>query len=94
MTQSAVFPVLMGAIAMASAVAAMFFLRFWSQTRDGFFLYFAAAFFIDAIARVALAIGHPSDEEEPFYYAARLFTFGLIIIAIIQKNRSSGRPKS
>jgi len=30
---------------------------------------------------------HPSDELEPFYYVARLLMFGLIIAAIIQKNR-------
>jgi len=74
-------------------VATLFFLRFWRQTHDRLFLYFAAAFAPDALARVALALSHPADEEEPLYYVARLVTFGLIIIAIIQKNRSnaSGR---
>jgi hypothetical protein len=91
MSDSSLYPVLMGAVAMASLVATLFFLRFWRQTQDRFFLYFAAAFALDAAARVALALSHPGDEEEPFYYAARLVTFGLIIVAIIQKNRS--RPR-
>ena len=41
----------------------------------------------DAVWRVALALSHPSDELEPFYYIARLVMFGPIIAAIIQKNR-------
>ena len=46
-----VHPMLMGAVAMASVVAALFFLRFWSQTRDHLFLFFAAAFALDAMTR-------------------------------------------
>jgi hypothetical protein len=81
--------VLMGAVAMASFVATLFFLRFWRQTRDNFFLLFALAFAIDAVSRLTLALAQVSDEAEPFYYLARLVTFGLIIVAIIQKNRPS-----
>jgi hypothetical protein len=29
----------------------------------------------DAVSRVALALSHPSDELEPFYYIARLVMF-------------------
>jgi uncharacterized membrane protein HdeD (DUF308 family) len=85
------YPMLMGAVAMASLVATLFFLRFWSHTRDPLFLFFAAAFAFDAVTRVALALSHPGDELEPFYYLARLVTFGLIIAAIIQKNRPGAR---
>lgn len=81
--------VLLGAIAMASAVAALFFLRFWRQTRDSFFLFFAAAFAIDAVARFVLGVAHLSEETQPLIYLARLVTFCLIIIAIIRKNRPS-----
>ena len=82
-----IYPMLQGAVAMASVVAALFFLRFWSQTRDPLFLFFSAAFALDAITRVALALNHPNDEMEPVYYLMRLITFGLIIAAIIYKNR-------
>lgn len=78
---------LMGAVAMASGVATLFFLRFWTQTRDGFFLLFAIAFGLDAATRAVMALSHVADESEPFYYLARLVTFALIILAIIQKNR-------
>ncbi len=79
--------VLMGAVAMASLVATLFFLRFWRQTKDNFFLLFAIAFAINALSRFVLGLLHVSDETEPLFYLARLVTFGLIILAIIQKNR-------
>jgi hypothetical protein len=81
--------VLQGAVGMASGVAALFFLRFWRQTRDSFFLFFAAAFAIDALARFILGFAELSEETQPLVYSARLITFGLIIIAIIRKNRPS-----
>jgi uncharacterized membrane protein HdeD (DUF308 family) len=81
--------VLQGAVGMASGVAALFFLRFWRQTTDSFFLFFAAAFAIDALARFVLGFAELSEETQPVVYGARLITFGLIIIAIIRKNRPS-----
>jgi hypothetical protein len=81
--------ILLGAVAMASSVTALFFLRFWSHTRDPLFLLFAIAFALDAATRVALGLWNVSSEQEPFFYLARLVTFALILIAIINKNRSS-----
>jgi hypothetical protein len=78
---------LMGAVGMASFVAALFFLRFWRQTRDEFFLLFACAFAIDSISRFTIGWTRPSAELEPLLYLLRLATFGLIIVAIILKNR-------
>jgi hypothetical protein len=79
--------VLMGAVAMASAVASLFFFKFWRHTRDSFFLLFAAAFGIDALGRLWLGFVQVSNEAEPVVYLSRLVTFGLIVIAIVQKNR-------
>jgi len=79
--------VLTGAIAMASFVAALFFLRFWQQTRDVFFIFFAIAFGVDAVARFVLGLTQGWEEHEPFYYFTRLLTFCLIIIAIAHKNK-------
>jgi Family of unknown function (DUF5985) len=78
--------VLLGAIAMASSVAALFFLRFWRQTHDPLFLLFSLAFAVDALMRVTLGLVSVSDEHEPLFYSARLVTFALILIAIINKN--------
>jgi hypothetical protein len=69
----------------------LFFLRFWRQTRDQFFLLFAVAIGLDAATRFVLGMSQLSDESEPFYYLARLITFGLIIVAIIQKNRPDAK---
>jgi hypothetical protein len=84
--------VLLGAVAMASSIAALFFLRFWRQTRDVLFLLFALAFAVDAATRLVLGIGHVSDEHEPFFYICRFVTFALILVAIVNKNRG-GQPK-
>jgi hypothetical protein len=80
-------PLLAGAIAMASALVALFFLRFWHRTRDRFFLLFAAAFAIDALDRVALALVPFASEDEPVFYLVRLVAYALILLAIWQKNR-------
>jgi hypothetical protein len=84
-------PVLLGAVAMASFVATLFFLRFWRQTRDPLFLLFSLAFAVDAATRFALGVAHVSAEAEPLFYIGRLVTFGLIIVAIVRKNRPSRR---
>jgi hypothetical protein len=78
---------LLGAVAMASAVATTFFARFWYKTRDRLFLMFALAFAVDAVVRVLLAVGQPADEQQPLFYLARLVSFGLIAFAIVDKNR-------
>jgi uncharacterized protein DUF5985 len=88
---SGISSVFSGAVAMASFAAMLFFLKFWRQTLDSFFLLFAVAFGIDTIARFVLGLGEISDEIEPVFYCTRLLTFGLIILAILQKNRRGKR---
>lgn len=78
--------VLAGAAGIASLAVALFFLKFWRKTRDSFFLLFAAAFAIDAVARFALGVVQVSDTAEPVYFLPRLVTFALIVIAIVRKN--------
>lgn len=82
---------MMGAIAAGSATVALFFLRFWRQTRDRFFLLFAAAFLLEAVDRVGLALVPYAAEDEPVFYMVRLLAYGLILVAIWQKNRGSAR---
>jgi hypothetical protein len=83
---------LLGAIAMASLVAALFFLRFWRSTGDRFFLYFALSFFIEGINRIALAPAAQGTDEAPTYYLVRLAAYGLILYAILDKNRPKKGP--
>ncbi|HKW14438.1 MAG TPA: DUF5985 family protein [Candidatus Krumholzibacteria bacterium] len=78
---------LFGASAMAALVASLFFLRFWRNTRDRFFLFFAVAFLIDAVTRVVLGLSVFPKESEPLFYVARLLSFAIIIAAIVDKNR-------
>ena len=80
-------PMLMGAIALGWAVAGLFFFRFWRHTRDRFFLFFAASFWIEAINRVALGLWASASETNPLFYGIRLVSYGLILVAIWQKNR-------
>jgi uncharacterized membrane protein HdeD (DUF308 family) len=81
--------VLLGAIAMASLVAGLFFLRFWKDTRDRFFLFFSVSFFVEGVNRFALAMTSDPNEGRPFFYFVRFLSFLLILIAIVDKNLSS-----
>lgn len=77
---------LTGAIAMASAVIAMFFLRFWRNTGDRFFLWFALSFGIEGAHRVYAALSFQDSEDSPLHYLIRLLAYGLILWAILEKN--------
>ena len=83
----------LGAIAMANATIAVFFLRFWKAGRDRFFLFFALAFLVEAVNRVALALSDHPNEGSPWHYGVRLLAYGLILVAIWEKNRSDRRPR-
>jgi hypothetical protein len=77
---------LLGVIATASLTAGLFFLKFWRDTRDSFFLAFAASFLIEALNRISLLFVPRPHEGNPWIYLVRLFAFLLILVAIIRKN--------
>jgi Family of unknown function (DUF5985) len=81
-----------GAIILGYAVAGLFFLRFWRETRDRLFLIFAGAFWILGGQRLALALTRSMAEDDTGLYLVRLFAFLLILGAILDKNRSSPQP--
>ena len=83
---------LLGAIAMASLVVSLFFLRYWRSTGDRFFLFFALSFFIDGMDRFLLAPSAQANDEAPMYYMVRLVAYGLILYAILDKNRPQKGP--
>jgi hypothetical protein len=80
-----------GAVAMACLASALFFLRFWKQSRDRLFAFFSLAFTLMAVNAVAAALLDTSDERRHFIYVARLVAFLLILYAIWDKNRASSR---
>ncbi len=84
---------LLGAISMASLVAGLFFLRFWRDTRDRLFLFFASSFLIEGLNRAALALSSDPNEGRPFFYFVRFLSFVLILVAIVQKNMGK-RPSA
>ena len=79
---------LVGGIGVAALITGLFFLRFWRSTGDRFFLLFALAFWIEGADRVALQTWAPHDEAVPLAYVPRLIAYGLIIAAVIGKNRA------
>jgi hypothetical protein len=78
---------IMGAIAMASAVVALFFLRFWRETGDRLFGLFSLAFLLLGITRVGLAFSQTESEPQSHWYWLRLAAFVIILLAIVDKNR-------
>ena len=79
-----------GAMVMGYSVAGLFFLRFWSDTRDRLFGIFAAAFFLLAFQRAALTLSADASSGQVFLYTLRLLAFLLILWAIVDKNRDQG----
>jgi hypothetical protein len=78
-----------GAVAFGSAAIGLFFLRFWRQSHDRFFLLFAAAFVVFAANRVVLLVQRQHGDEGVLAYLIRLAAFLLILGAIVDKNRES-----
>lgn len=74
--------------ATAALVAGLFFSRFWRESGDRLFAFFAAAFCLMSICWALLALFSPTDETRPYIYAVRLVAFLLIIVGMIDKNRS------
>ncbi len=82
-----VLTLLSGAVAMSYVVAALFFLRFWSRSRDSLFLSFSAAFALFALNQALTGLyGGGMADTRPVFYSLRLLGFLLIIIAIVRKN--------
>jgi len=77
-----------GALAAISATVAIFFLKFFRDTKDRLFAFFAAAFAVLAADWVAHATVIPRHESQHYLFLIRLVAFVLIIAGIVDKNRS------
>lgn len=83
---------LLGAICMAFAMAGLFFLRFWRATGDRLFILFSLAFFILAANRIGFSFAVEQSVKGDWLYGVRLVAFLLILLAIVDKNRSPRSP--
>jgi hypothetical protein len=81
-------PFVNGLSACASVIAGWLFLRFWRDTAERLFLWFAFAFWMFAVNWSAIALVGPGDEAGHLYFVPRLIGFVLILLAIFDKNRS------
>jgi hypothetical protein len=82
-----VYAFLSGVLMMACATAAALFFRYWRQTLDRLFLWFAISFSLLGIERIVNFRPLTGDLAHPAVYLLRFVAFLLIIIAIVDKNR-------
>ena len=80
-----------GALTAGYLVVALFFLSFWRESRDRLFCFFAGAFVLLALQRVALTWALVNEQNSTFYYVLRLVAFVLLLIGILDKNRATDR---
>jgi hypothetical protein len=76
-----------GAIAMGCLVAGLFFLRFWRDSQDRLFRWFALAFWVLAVSYALLGLIAFATEWRVYVFVLRLISFSLILFAIFEKNR-------
>ena len=90
MNQAALNSVLLGCIAALCFVAGLYFLRYWQSSRDRFFLFFMTAFWLEGVNRFCVGVTASWNEDDPAQYLVRLVSYGLILLAIVDKNRRRG----
>ena len=77
-----------GVLTAISATIAIFFLKFFRESKDRLFGFFAAAFAVLAVDWLAHALLAPRHESQHYLFLIRLVAFVLIIAGIVDKNRS------
>ena len=85
------YQLITGMLAILSLVAALFFAMSWRRSGDRFFLIFSLAFTLLGLERLILGILNLPESPLLSIYIVRLVAFLLIIIAIVDKNRSALR---
>jgi hypothetical protein len=76
-----------GAAAMACVIAGSLFLRYWRDSGDRLFVFFAIAFWVLALKWTALGMLAPVTEHRHWLHALRLVAFAVIVAGIVDKNR-------
>jgi O-antigen ligase len=79
---------LSGMVTAGLVAAGVYFMRFWSRSRDTLFLAFTGAFWVLALSEALVALGREPSGGQSWYYLLRVPAFLLIAAAIVQKNAS------
>lgn len=84
-----------GAVMMAYLACALFFLRFYLQSKDRLFALFSLAFTLMGVHNLLGALVAPDLDAERVYalYVVRLVAYLLILGAIWDKNRAGRAPR-
>jgi hypothetical protein len=78
-----------GALTLSFLIAGMFFFRFWRNTRDGLFLYFAIAFWLFTVGQTITTVLETQNERVGYVYTLRVAGYLIILFAIVRKNISA-----
>lgn len=76
----------LGAVAAMFIIAGVFFLRFWRESRDSFFLAFAISFLIRGLNNFQRVFMPHPNVGDTWNYVIDLCSSLLILIAILRKN--------
>ena len=87
MSASALKVFLWGALAMASLVAGICFLRLWRESRDRLFVFFTVSFWLLCANWTGLAVFPWAQEERHHVYVVRLLAFVVLAAGIVDKNK-------
>ncbi len=80
---------LSGAAVFGFYMCGLLFVRFWRRTGDQLFLAFALGFALLGTGQALLILANIPTEEAGAIYLFRLAAFGIIIFAILRKNRKA-----
>ncbi len=75
-----------GALTMGCAVIGLFLFRFWRQSADRLFVFFAFAFWLLGLHWLGLAVVNPGIESRHELYFVRVAAFLVLVVGIVDKN--------
>lgn len=81
---------LLGVIATASLVAALFFFVYWRRSRDTLFLAFAISFAMQSFNEATLLGASDPTTPSFSFYVVRLVAFLILLGGILKKNYGRG----
>ena len=77
---------LFGIVTAGYLASGLFFLRFWTRSRDALFLAFAWAFWLLAMNSALVILVPDGESDRAWFYILRILAFSLIAFAIVRKN--------